>query len=597
MDIKQTNVCPICGGKLEKNQEQFVCIYCKNTFEEKKVLDIEEKINSLLDEFKKELVANARTQLWDALHEKYISSDKILDITRIIKTYLPDDFMANFFEFVNTKTNTTSQINDYINDIDYKENYIYIDIILDFMIDSLEPSYLLALNNLIENTYKNNDLKLYNEYATKLSNMAEKIDNGVYDLDIERDVFIAYSSKDIKYVEDITKELDKNGITYFVALKNLRHGKGAVENYDSALEKAIENSKTFLFISSLNSRTKECDALKKEIPYLKKLDKLNAPAEYRNDYNKIPLKYKKPRVQLLIGEKPEGTLADKQIAEIFDGYEWRYDAQSAVEAIYNFLNNDIEIEIESKEANNDIKEKEIDNFVIDKNSIQKIINGSIKIESFKEFIIKEDIDNIPEHLLQKAKNAQIIIIPKSIKTIDKESLPNNDLYIYYDGSISDWLKINIKGKMSDGSFNLCINDSNGIYNYNNKNYSLIKELKINKDDKCDKIGNHQFEKFNFENIDISGVKEIGEYAFSNNTKLINVNISDVINISNYAFLNCYRMNKIILPKSLNIIFKSTFKDCLSLKNINILRKKPLFGMPKGYEKGWNLDKKIIWGSK
>ena len=91
-------------------------------------------MNSLLDEFKQQQIANTRTQLWDALHEKHISSDRILDITRIIKTYLPQDFMANFFEFVNTKSNTQEQINEYIKNIDIKENYIYIDVVLDFMI-------------------------------------------------------------------------------------------------------------------------------------------------------------------------------------------------------------------------------------------------------------------------------------------------------------------------------------------------------------------------------------------------------------------------------------------------------------------------------
>ena len=358
--MKQINICPRCGGELKfiEVDNNYKCAHCGSFFEEEKISDIEEKINLLLDEFKQEQIANARIQLWDALHEKHISSERILDITRIIKTYLPDDFMANFFEFVNTKSNTQEQINEYINNIDVKENYIYIDVVLDFMIRSLESSNLLSLNNLIENTYKNTDLKLYNEYTSKLAVEAEKVKSGVYDLSIERDVFVAYSSKDIKYVEEVVKLLNQEGISYFVALENLRHGKGAAENYDKALETAIENSKTFLFISSENSRTRDCEALKKEMPYLKKLDKLNAPAEYRNDYSKIPLKYKKPRVQLVIGDKPKGTLGDKQVAEIFDGYEWRYDVESAVEAIYNFLNEDYEFETDADRIRRELEEKQ-----------------------------------------------------------------------------------------------------------------------------------------------------------------------------------------------------------------------------------------------
>ncbi len=357
--MKQINVCPVCGGKLEKKDKEFVCLYCNGVFSNQTVEEIEEKVNSMLDEFKKELVANTRTQLWDAIHEKYLSSERILSLSRNIKTYLPDDFLANFFEFVNTKSHTQEQINEYINNIDYEEYYYLIDVVLDFMIKSLEPSNLLSLNNLIENTYKQKYLKLYNEYTSRLAKEAERVKSGVYDLTVERDVFVAYSSKDIQHVEEVVRLLNKEGISYFVALENLRHGKGAVENYDKALEQAIENCKTFLFISSTNSRTRECDALKKEIPHLKKVDKLNAPAEYRNDYSKMPRKYKKPRVQLLIGEPPVGTLGDKQVAEIFDGYEWRYDAESAVEAIYNFLNDDyFEEETEAERIKRELEEKQ-----------------------------------------------------------------------------------------------------------------------------------------------------------------------------------------------------------------------------------------------
>ena len=356
--MKQINICPVCGGKLEKRETEFVCLYCNGVFQEDTVQDIEEKMNNMLDKFKQELVANTRTQLWDAIHEKYLSSERILNLSRNIKTYLPDDFLANFFEFVNTKSHTQEQINEYINNIDYKEYYYLVDVVLDFMIRSLEPANLLCLNNLIENAYKQNYLKLYNEYTSRLSKEAEKVKSGVYDLTMERDVFVAYSSKDIKYVEEVVKLLNQEGISYFVALENLRHGKGAVENYDKALEQAMENSKTFLFISSENSRTRECDALKKEIPYLKKLDKLNAPAEFRNDYSKIPFQYKKPRVQLLIGDKPKGTLGDKQVAEVFDGYEWRYDAESAVEAIYNFLNEDFVVETDAERIKRELEENQ-----------------------------------------------------------------------------------------------------------------------------------------------------------------------------------------------------------------------------------------------
>ncbi len=403
--MKQINICPVCGGKLEKKETEFVCLYCNGVFQEDTVQDIEEKMNNMLDKFKQELVANTRTQLWDAIHEKYLSSERILNLSRNIKTYLPDDFLANFFEFVNTKSHTQEQINEYINNIDYKEYYYLVDVVLDFMIRSLEPGNLLCLNNLIENTYKQNYLKLYNEYTSRLAKEAEKVKSGVYDLTMERDVFVAYSSKDIKHVEEVVKLLNQEGISYFVALENLRHGKGAVENYDKALEQAIENCKTFLFISSTNSRTRECDALKKEIPYLKKLDKLNAPAEFRNDYSKMPLKYKKPRVQLLIGDTPTGTLGDKQVAEVFDGYEWRYDAESAIEAIYNFLNEDyFEEETETERIKREFEEKQAQQ----KKELEE--KQARQIEELKKMMAKMVTDQ------NKQKEPE----PKKKETVSKE---------------------------------------------------------------------------------------------------------------------------------------------------------------------------------
>ena len=355
--MKQINICPRCGGELIEINGKYRCSFCNAIFEEEKVLDIKQELNSLLDELKQEKVANLRQRLWEATHEKYMSSDKITSISQEIRNYLPDDFLACFYETVNTKS--TSEINDYLNNINIRANIYDMDIVIEFMIKVMEEGNLLAVNNLIEKTYKARNLTLYEKYATILSKQAEEIKEGVYDLDVTRDVFVAYSSKDMKYVDEVVSTLEDNGISCFVALRNLRHGIGAKENYEKGLEKAIDNSKIFLLISTPNSRSRDCDAFTKEMPYIKKRDIELAPAEYRFDYTKIPTKYKKPRIQYLVGDKPKGTIADSVVEEFFSGIEWCYSADSAARIAFRMLDEGIvEVESEAEKKLRELEEKQ-----------------------------------------------------------------------------------------------------------------------------------------------------------------------------------------------------------------------------------------------
>ncbi|MBQ7307618.1 MAG: TIR domain-containing protein, partial [Clostridia bacterium] len=96
-----------------------------------------------------------------------------------------------------------------------------------------------------------------------------KLDSGIYTAFLERDVFVAYSSKDMKEVNRIVEYLESQDITCFVATRNLRHGKGSVENYQNELKTAMNNCKCVVFISSENSRNLGCDALKIELKYIR----------------------------------------------------------------------------------------------------------------------------------------------------------------------------------------------------------------------------------------------------------------------------------------------------------------------------------------
>ncbi|MCR4661637.1 MAG: toll/interleukin-1 receptor domain-containing protein, partial [Clostridia bacterium] len=285
MSIKYIR-CTRCGGDLIQKGEAYICQYCNAGFLEDFISQNEKIIAQFLDELKLEKVSALRQQLYEKTHAKYLSRNEILEISKAIRSYLPEDFLARFYESACSKNK--QDVIDFIQSIDYELEYPNLDLVIEFMIKNLNSENLLAVSNLIENAYKENCIELYSKFTNAYEKEAEKIDKGIYERIIPRDVFIAYSSKDMKVVEEITQYLESQGITCFVALRNLRHGVGAVEDYDKALEEAIDNCKIFLFVSSKNSRNMACDALKKEITYVKRIDLKDAPIQYKNNYVKLP---------------------------------------------------------------------------------------------------------------------------------------------------------------------------------------------------------------------------------------------------------------------------------------------------------------------
>ncbi|MCD8201768.1 MAG: DUF4670 domain-containing protein, partial [Clostridia bacterium] len=80
-----------------------------------------------------------------------------------------------------------------------------------------------------------------------------------------------------------------------------------------------------------------CDALRKEIPYIRKKDIENAPAEYKNlPYEKLPYRYKKNRVEFLV-ENYADTVADRQVKLFFDGLVWCKTKEDVADRVINYL--------------------------------------------------------------------------------------------------------------------------------------------------------------------------------------------------------------------------------------------------------------------
>ncbi len=325
--------CPRCGGKLSLSGGVYECDCCGKQFTREKTDNAADALRSVLDEQKQEALANLRRQLWAEMHAQYINSARVCEIARNIKNYLPEDYFANFCDVANDGSD--AQINAFLNATTPEQLADYADTVLDFMLKSAKPANLAAVSLFIERAYKDNPT-LYDMYATAYDAMAEQVNSGVYELILPRDVFLAYSSADIAKVIELCDYLESNNISCFMAIRNLRHGRGAADNYEKALKTAMDNCKTVVFVSSARSRSMTCDAFTKELPYVKQKDLEGAPAEFKYAYDKLPPEYMMPRVEYLI-EDYRGDFTERVVKEFFHGLEWCKSVEAVANRITKYL--------------------------------------------------------------------------------------------------------------------------------------------------------------------------------------------------------------------------------------------------------------------
>ncbi len=325
--------CPRCGGELANNGNNYKCNCCGKAFEKEQTINVADEMRKVLDEHKQEMVANSRRQLWSEMHEKFIHSEKIISLAREIKKYLPEDYFACFAEVANN--GSVKQVNDFLNNTTKEDVRDYADVVLDFMLKTPQEGNLTAISLFIERAFKGDTVN-YDKYVTLYEKEAEKAKKGIYELILTRDVFLAYSSKDIDKVIELCDYLESQNISCFMALRNLRHGRGAVDNYDQALRTAIDNCKTVVFVSSTNSRSLSCDALTKELPYIKQKDLEHAPTEFIRAYDKLPQEYMLPRVEYLI-EDYCGDISEHITKEFFHSLEWCKNKQAVAKRITEYL--------------------------------------------------------------------------------------------------------------------------------------------------------------------------------------------------------------------------------------------------------------------
>ena len=420
--------CPYCGseGDIQNKGDFWFCPHCGLKFMDdgakKAYQKLEESIknnmNGAIDEAiarsKEEEFFNLRSILWEKTHEKYTDSESILDICREIRRIHPEDFITRFYEAANG--GSSASLADFLNSADVDENLMFIDLIVEFMIASLTPDCVAATEYLIERAYKNKDLETFEKYTTALEEEAAKINDGVYETMKPRDVFIAYSSRDMDKVMSLTKTLEEGGLSCFVAMRNLRHGRGAVANYSNALKEAMDNCKSLVFVSSKNSRSFACDAFKEELAYVRSSEIAAAPAEYKNNYAKLPARFKKPRIEYRIdNEKTPAT--DSFMKEFFADLDYCETEEKVAARISEYIMNSGVISSPSTKGTT-----QSDTVPIDTREAAQIVAGKLikfkdPTRSITRLSIPSGVKSIEGNAFYRCTSLKEVIIPDTVSTI------------------------------------------------------------------------------------------------------------------------------------------------------------------------------------
>ena len=519
-------ICPACGSNELENssEEEFFCHSCGRTFREKnKCVDIEKAILLSLDAQKLNLYSNAKVNLWKETHQEFLSDESIDYWVNEVKKYSPDDFFANFYNLATFYGPET--INNYIRDYLENGNFEFADEVLRYLIKTVDNSSTIQWIHALLNS-ANLPHKLFHQYEEEIANLSEKLDNGVFNTHIPRDVFIAYSSKDIIYVSELIDFLESNEIKCFCAQRNLRHGKGAKENYEKELINAMNNSKCVVFVSTVNSRSMDCDALKKELPYYRDVATKKGRIEFVQDTT-------------VYGNTVKGV--KEFLKSVFRGLEYCTDKVDLIERLIPYISGGLEDEEESINYNKtSVYEEQL-------KETAKLVEQlkSQTVTTVGDFKISAD-NTLVKYI---GKNPDVIV-PNNVKEIGTNAFSN-----------CTFLKSIILPKglkaIGDGAFFKCTSL---------KNINIpdgVKTISYNAFRSCTALEDITF---------TNAIEEIGDGAFCDCENLINVLTkgsgstlpNKLKKINESVFTNCSSLSDIEIPASVTKILPDAFAGCDNL---------------------------------
>lgn len=310
----ERHICERCGSELTRQGKEYVCRYCGAHYDNVAEDLAAKALRDILDAAKIEQLSIAKRLLYETTHAKNPSTKKIQDAVFAVLKVNPDDELARFYE--SAMDDDPAILNEWL--LSAEVSPATAEEVIRWSLLSLDARNVFALKDFCER-HLDDERRLTSLSA--IEDEAEKLDAGLYNPSFPRQVFLCYSSKDQEKVIEICDLLEENGFTVFAAYRNLRHGKGAAENYLEALRKAMMACKVVVFLSSKNSRSAACDALKIELPFIRdhcpKMKRIEYLLDRYEDQKKIPL------------------LVSQLLEDAFEGLEWCKTPKDLVRRVFD----------------------------------------------------------------------------------------------------------------------------------------------------------------------------------------------------------------------------------------------------------------------
>ena len=342
----QERKCPKCGASLENRNGEYYCTHCKKTWENTTLMRTQEMIEESLKktirgEVSAALIEQRMADCYKYLTEIYIALSPLNENKPVTQTSLvlryaqkimdlnpENSLLHNRAKFYCLATkNKWTELNDFLASLRFNTHEKWVvEEIIKYLENTNNAKWALGAQALITNTYADNDPER-DRYRQRLTEAEALVDDGTFDPAVNRNVFIAYSSKDIDKAMELLEKLEERDIDCFFALRNLSNV-GA--EYEKDLMTALEHCKVFVFVSTKNSRSRNCDAYNIELKRVWEMDEKRN--NVRNDYEHLPIQYKKPRVEWLLDEY-RGTRYDKEVATFFKGFTRHADIDHVIDCI------------------------------------------------------------------------------------------------------------------------------------------------------------------------------------------------------------------------------------------------------------------------
>ncbi len=326
MEELQALICARCGAPLKQEGNLYRCPHCDSLFESQAAEKEMEMLERLIGSEKIERLSTAKRRLWDAAHAKYPSKEEVCSCAH--EVLLIDDRDPLALIYLHSHDRNPYKLCDILASLSVAESTA--EEIIRWLLPSLSSELVGALHDFA-------DRHLRDEKKTIAFNSIEgeaaKVMEGIYEPALPRDVFLCYSSFDMPKVIGIMNLIEQNGFACFAAFRNLRHGKGAAENYLMAIKTAMKSCATVVFLSSQASRSASSDALRVELPYL---------------ISDLP---DKPRIEYILEDYEEVPyLVKKTLKKAFPEQEQCRDAEDLLDRIDGFVNNASKKEAEPKKV-------------------------------------------------------------------------------------------------------------------------------------------------------------------------------------------------------------------------------------------------------